>query len=719
MSARSRGTTDELNLSLTGSQISAVSSRTSSARQIRRPNSMIETRDRTAGAKPTTKKVTTNRISAKLKGSSKVPTSQQNSIGAQASLPSNAVAASDPGDEFLALFESTVQPKIRTSSKKSRNAPTGGVKVLWSTPPQKGLPISSRSSSTVHSEVRGDGDGGPSSVYSPWAHTDSDGSSPEEIAQELQDQLSQSLRDIRELSEKLSVNGPKPSSHSSENTNGASGFSSMKKSLHPGVEGIANNMTLQGMSPKTKVSLSSIENIKHKTPINQMMKGASNSHIGRNVTDDYMKTLHAAATKIQRWYRRHMVRRCAGKAAVKRLLQQKKVKIEDIQRESLNFAIGLECEEQKLEDRKRIREEKAKKARQQAIENLHKKREDKKKEVKKKAEEEIAFLQASGKISKTPSGSRKGSALSRTQNKTPKSPQTDSDTDRLSSRKTTPREEGSIDGFLQSPTSNGHEAGKPEDLDDLDHTLVPSEVTTKSTLNDLLDTLRKLEQDEHLLSARQKKNNSWVDGLDRESSHDDSEVLTMENLEKHNPPKEDLTNKSTFLTDDKLQSIMNFLDEVQVADRLTNVDQELSKINDELEKPALLFPAADELAEIEQAQTEVTNTVLAQRLDLEEKRRTVGMLQKALNQQRELTVRHAKETEKEMKRRLDLQKEEYEETIKRHLGFIDQLIDDKKSLSEKCEELVKELKTCDRKYQDKIRSTDDRHSIEMNTEGYA
>lgn len=43
------------------------------------------------------------------------------------------------------------------------------------------------------------------------------------------------------------------------------------------------------------------------------------------------------------------------------------------------------------------------------------------------------------------------------------------------------------------------------------------------------------------------------------------------------------------------------------------------------------------------------------------------------NQQRELTVRHAKETEKDMKRRLDVQKDEYEETIKRHLSFIDQV----------------------------------------------
>jgi len=43
------------------------------------------------------------------------------------------------------------------------------------------------------------------------------------------------------------------------------------------------------------------------------------------------------------------------------------------------------------------------------------------------------------------------------------------------------------------------------------------------------------------------------------------------------------------------------------------------------------------------------------------------------SQQRELTVRHAKETEREMQKRLDVQKVEYEETIKRHIAFIDQV----------------------------------------------
>lgn len=57
-----------------------------------------------------------------------------------------------------------------------------------------------------------------------------------------------------------------------------------------------------------------------------------------------------------------------------------------------------------------------------------------------------------------------------------------------------------------------------------------------------------------------------------------------------------------------------------------------------------------------------------------------------------------------MNKRLDVQKSEYEETVQRHLNFIDQLIDDKKSLSEKCETLVTEMKQAEKKFSDKIRT---------------
>jgi len=37
-----------------------------------------------------------------------------------------------------------------------------------------------------------------------------------------------------------------------------------------------------------------------------------------------------------------------------------------------------------------------------------------------------------------------------------------------------------------------------------------------------------------------------------------------------------------------------------------------------------------------------------------------------------------------------------------------QLIDDKKTLSEKCEQLVQDLKTVDKKYQDRIKTLEDK-----------
>ncbi len=79
------------------------------------------------------------------------------------------------------------------------------------------------------------------------------------------------------------------------------------------------------------------------------------------------------------------------------------------------------------------------------------------------------------------------------------------------------------------------------------------------------------------------------------------------------------------------------------------------------------------MEEVSAAANDVTSTILAQRMELDSKAKTVEMLQKALSQQRELTVYHARELEKEGKKRIELQKKEYESTIKRHQCFIDQV----------------------------------------------
>ena len=89
------------------------------------------------------------------------------------------------------------------------------------------------------------------------------------------------------------------------------------------------------------------------------------------------------------------------------------------------------------------------------------------------------------------------------------------------------------------------------------------------------------------------------------------------------------------------------------------------------------LPSAQQLSSDLEAATavasDVTTTIMAQRLELDNKNKTVEMLQKALSQQRELTVYHAREMEKEGQKRLELQREEYESAVQRHQCFIDQV----------------------------------------------
>lgn len=174
--------------------------------------------------------------------------------------------------------------------------------------------------------------------------------------------------------------------------------------------------------------------------------------------------------------------------------------------------------------------------------------------------------------------------------------------------------------------------------------------------------------------------------------------LSTQNLNKHY--NDTAANRTT---DSKLKSILTYLDEVE-RDEPHVQDEQLQVpfppvstqhvLNEQLE-------AASAVA------NDVTTTIVTQRLEIDNKNKTVDMLQKALTQQRELTVYHTTEMEKEAQKRLNLQKEEYEITIQRHQCFIDQLIDDKKVLSDKCEALIKELKDLDRRSKNKTSTMED------------
>uniref|UniRef100_A0A8D1LRS3 Centrosomal protein 131 n=1 Tax=Sus scrofa TaxID=9823 RepID=A0A8D1LRS3_PIG len=211
---------------------------------------------------------------------------------------------------------------------------------------------------------------------------------------------------------------------------------------------------------------------------------------------------------------------------------------------------------------------------------------------------------------------------------------------------------------------------------------------SRATLDELLDTLKLLEQEPEPLPrprAYHKDKYAWID------EEDDASSLTADNLEKFgklsaaaSPPED-----GTLLSEAKLQSIMSFLDEMERSEQ---------------GRPASgrLEPAA-----------EASTSVMRLRLEVEEKKQAMVLLQRALAQQRDLTVRRVKETEKELGRQLRQQREHYEATIQRHLSFIDQLIEDKKVLGEKCEALVAELKQGDQRRKDREAQMQEQHELEI------
>lgn len=416
----------------------------------------------------------------------------------------------------------------------------------------------------------------------------------------------------------------------------------------------------------------------------------------------FIQHVNRAAIVIQRWYRRHIQRRRASQAALKRLLAAKKqAKEQEMLAESVQ-----EYQRRKGEERRKIREEKARQARKAAIQELQQKRAEKAAESKRISEEEVAALKERSKVPK-----RKATKTMPVNNTSPAHSQVKSGNPAADLEVySNPRTETTVGPCVKTEESQNQSQDVilREMPAEEQEAMALSFAQSKTTLNDVLDTLRLLETEPELLpepKVYKRDKYAWID------EDCNSTSLTADNLEKLGQIEEvsGRPEDGTLLSEAKLKSIMSFLDEME------NAEQERpTSCTSMAPREGLL--SEEEQAHLEHASvmaTEVTSSMIRLKLECEEKKRTVAMLQTALMQQRELTVRHMKETEKEMSQRLRVQKEQYESTIQRHLAFIDQLIDDKKGLNEKCESMVNELKQMDQKYMKKIQQMQEQHDLEI------
>ncbi|XP_041432163.1 centrosomal protein of 131 kDa isoform X3 [Xenopus laevis] len=407
------------------------------------------------------------------------------------------------------------------------------------------------------------------------------------------------------------------------------------------------------------------KNLSNANNLGRNNAGGGNPQKRKEVTAEeaeiFIQQVNNAAVTIQRWYRRLWQKRRSGEETLKHLLASKK----EERQQKMEEGNILTPQQSKEEERRRVREEKARQARRAAIQELQQKRSQKALETQRLAEEETQRLVQSGKVGrkktvKNPVSSPLGNRTKA--NNTESRLQTDIN-----------HEDAVVLMFSPVPESNRDEEQKiqgsstaEQTFRDLDIELSASRAQSKTTLTELLDTLRQLEEPELLpeIKTEPKDKYQWIDG-------DTDNSLTVDNLERlgqltHNGEKKEEIN-GVLLSEAKLQSIISFLDEMEQSEQ-------------------------------ERPQSAASNT------------------QKGV-QQRELTVRHVKQTEKELGQQLKQQSEQYEATIQRHLSFIDQLIDDKKALSERCESLVRELKQVDQKYSSKISQMQEQHEMIWQTLG--
>ncbi|NXK65445.1 CP131 protein, partial [Sylvietta virens] len=432
----------------------------------------------------------------------------------------------------------------------------------------------------------------------------------------------------------------------------------------------------------------------------------------REVTEEeaerFIQQVNLAAVTIQRWYRRHSQRHRTAAAALGRLMAAKR----EERQQRMEEGNILDLQERKDEERRKIREEKARLARQAAIQELQQKRAQKASETKHSAEE-LVLVKESRRVPKKKPGAKPASA----RNVSPAGSLTKANNAEANSPLAAGELEGSGLGALGSvPSPDPGAEDKLQDVssrgtgnEDLETAVTAgSRAPSKVTLNELLDTLRLLEEEPELLPSPKLLKKDRYAWMDREPS---SNSLTADNLEKfgklNHPPG--VPEDGALLSEAKLQSIISFLDEMEKSEQ----ERPRSAASATQREGFLL---EEELAHVEQVSavaTEVTSSMMRLKLEVEEKKRAISLLQTALTQQRELTDRHVKQTEKELSHQLRLQREQYEAAIQRHLAFIDQLLDDKKVLSEKCEAVVAELKQVDHKYGQKITQMQEQHELEI------
>ncbi|XP_050684984.1 centrosomal protein of 131 kDa [Leptidea sinapis] len=112
-------------------------------------------------------------------------------------------------------------------------------------------------------------------------------------------------------------------------------------------------------------------------------------------------------------------------------------------------------------------------------------------------------------------------------------------------------------------------------------------------------------------------------------------------------------------------------------------------------------------------QTELAQRLVTASLQLEERSCCIALLQESLANHKEQMISKVGNLEKQSHRNIAKVKQECEEAIKRHQSFIDQLINDKKTLNRRIEELVEERRSLEDRWKRSAQALEERYKLEL------
>ncbi|KAJ8731186.1 hypothetical protein PYW07_004350 [Mythimna separata] len=112
-------------------------------------------------------------------------------------------------------------------------------------------------------------------------------------------------------------------------------------------------------------------------------------------------------------------------------------------------------------------------------------------------------------------------------------------------------------------------------------------------------------------------------------------------------------------------------------------------------------------------QTELAQRLVTASLQLEERSCCIALLQESLANHKEQMINKVSNLEKQSIRNINKVKQECEDTIKRHQNFIDQLINDKKTLNHRIEQLVDERRALEERWKRSAQALEERYKLEL------